>query len=140
MGSSAKGTKDSSLGLGQHMSLQEFPDEICGGVLATFGGRADLLNAPPVHYHDAIRDCQRLILIVGYEQGGGLELALELFYPCAQLFPDHGVQSPERLIKKENPGLYCERPGKSHALPLPPGQFGRKPVLETPKLHQSKQF
>ena len=126
--------------LDQHMSLQEFPDEICGRFLANLGRRADLLNSPPVHYHDAIRDRQRLILIMGYEQGRGLELALELFYPCAQLFPDHGIQSSERLIKKENPGLYGQRPGKSHPLPLAPGQFGRKPVLETPKLHQSKQF
>ena len=116
------------------MSLQEFPDEICGRFLANLGRRADLLNSPPVHYHDAIRDRQRLVLIMGYEQSGDLQLALELFYPGPQLFPDHGIQSPERFIKQKNPRLYGQRPGKSHALALAPGQFGRKPVLEPPRV------
>src|SRR6516164_453669 len=77
---------------------------------------------------------------MGYEKSGDSQLALELPYPCAQLFPDHGIQSSERLIKQKNPRLYGKRSGKSHALALAPRQFGRKSFLETPKLHQSKQF
>ena len=65
------------------MSLQGFPDEIRRGFLANFGRRADLLNPPSVHYHDAIRDCQRFPLIMGYEKSGYFEFALELFYPSA---------------------------------------------------------
>jgi hypothetical protein len=53
---------------------------------------------------------------MGYEQSDDLQLALKLFYPGPQLFPDHGIQSPERFIKQKNPRLYCKRPGKSHAL------------------------
>jgi hypothetical protein len=122
------------------MSLQEFPDENRRRFLANFGRFADLLNPPPVHYDDAIRDCQRFILIMGYEKSGYFEFALELFYPSAQLFPDHSIQSPERFIKQKNPRLNCKRPGKRHALALAPRQFGRKPVLEAPKLDQPKQF
>jgi hypothetical protein len=122
------------------MSLQEFPDEIRGRFLTNCGRRADLLNPPPVHYHDAVHDCQRLILIMGYEQSGDLELALELFYPCAQFFPDHGIQSPERLIKQENPRLYCERSGKSNALPLAPRTIRTEANSRSPQVHQSKQF
>ena len=68
------------------MSLEEFPDEIRRRFLGNFGRWADLLNAPLVQYHHAIRDRQRLILVMGYEKSGRFQLTLELLFH-ARNFP-----------------------------------------------------
>ena len=53
----------------------------------------------PIHDHHPVRDLEGLLLIVGDEQAGHLNLVVEAAQPLAELHPDLGVEGAERLVE-----------------------------------------
>ncbi|BDO10464.1 hypothetical protein KAM643c_40370 [Aeromonas caviae] len=98
--------------------------------------RAALDDGALVHQEDPIRQGQRLLLIVGHEDGGELEALLDLADLLAQAAADAGIQRRERLIQQQDPRLHHQRPGQRHSLALAAGELGWIAALEAGQLHQ----
>ena len=62
------------------------------------------------------------------------------FTQLAKFFPDHRVQSAERLVQQENTGFdrKCARQGNSLALPA--GQLRGQTVFESGQLNETEEF
>ena len=78
--------------------------------------RADLLDTPGGHDGDAIGERQRLLLIVGHEDGSETGQIVQVAQPAAQLDPDLGVERAERFIEQQHLGLGRKRPSKRDGL------------------------
>ena len=63
-------------------------------------GRPRLLHAASVHHDDPVRYLEGLVLIVGDEHAGQLDLIVELAEPGAQLLAHLGVERAERLVEE----------------------------------------
>ena len=64
-------------------------------------GRAELLHAPAVHHDHALRQRHGLYLIVGNEQAGDAQLAVQFFNFQPGLRAQFGVQVRQWLVKQE---------------------------------------
>ncbi len=74
---------------------------------------------PPLHHRHAVRDLQRLFLIVGHENGRDMDRVVQPAQPAPQFAPDRGVERAERLVEQQHARLDGERARQSHALALP---------------------
>ena len=95
-------------------------------------GRADLLDAALVQDGDAVGELQRLVLVVGDEDGGVAGRVVELAQPAAQLLAHLGVERAERLVEQQHPRLDRERAGQRDALALAAGELAGIAVLPGP--------
>ncbi len=98
--------------------------------------RADLLDAALVHHHHAVGQFQGLVLVVGHEDAGQVDLVVQAAEPLPQLLPHLGVERAERLVQQQHLRLDGQRPGQRHALPLPAGKLVRIAVGHALQLHQ----
>src|SRR5262249_27747627 len=58
-------------------------------------GRADLLDLAAIQHHDAVGELDRLLLVVGNEDGGVTGAVVDLAQPAAELAADLGVERAE---------------------------------------------
>ena len=93
------------------------------GCVVELVGRADLLDLAVGHHHDAVGDVHRLLLVVGDEHGGHVDLVVQPAQPGAQLLAHLGVERAERLVEQQHLRLDRERPGQRHALALAAGEL-----------------
>jgi len=85
-------------------TTEEAVDEGAGGLVVDLGRGADLLDPSGVHQHHPIRYLQRLLLIVGDEQAGDMQLVVQLAQPAAQLLAHLRIEGPKGSSKSNTLG------------------------------------
>ena len=114
----------------------EFRDERGGRPTVDRLRGADLLDPADVHDHDAVGKAERLLLVVGDEDGGDVQRPLEL----PQLFPHRQaepcVQVGERLVEQEDRGADDDRARHRYPLLLAARQLPGVAVPEAGEAHQ----
>ena len=78
--------------------------------------RADLDDHAVLHDRDAVADADRLIEVVGDENGGLAEVLGQLAELVLQLAADQRVERAERLIHQDDFGIGGQRAGEADAL------------------------
>ncbi len=105
-------------------------------LLVDFGGRRDLHQPAAVHHRDAVGDGHRLALVVGDDDEGQAEAALQLHQLELRLAAQLLVERRHRLVEQEHARPLDQRTGQRHALALAAGQFVRLAAAEAFELHQ----
>ncbi len=111
-----------------------------GRLVVDLRRRSDLLDATLVHHDDAVRELERLVLVVRHEQARDPELAVQLVEPVAELLPDACVERAERLVQQEDLRSRRERARERDPLPLSAGELIRVAVAEARELHELEQL
>ena len=86
--------------------------------------------APVVHHDDPVGDRQRLLLVVGDENGGDAELLLQRANVLAQARADLRVERRQRLVEQQDLRARRERAGERDALLLAAGKLVGKTAGE----------
>ena len=103
----------------------ELGDEGGPGALVELGRGRDLLEPPGRHDADPIAERERLLLVVGHEQGRRADADLDAPDLLAQLAADLGVERRERFVEQEDLGLDRQRASQRDALLLAAGELVR---------------
>src|SRR5918995_3825233 len=74
---------------------------------------------------DLVAHLYSFVYIVGDEDYGFLDLALDAKELVLQPVAVDGIHRPERLVHEHDWGVRCQRPRHPHSLLLPAGEFGR---------------
>src|SRR5207247_6665849 len=90
----------------------------------------ELLDTSLVHDRDAIGDAHRLVLVVGDQDGGEPELALQPLDLDLHVQAESLVERAERLVEQQHGGLDGERAGHGDALLLASGELAREAITE----------
>ena len=93
-------------------------------------GVGELLDVAVEHDRDAVAHGHRLFLVVGDEDEGDAELALEQLELDLHLLAQLAVERAERLVEEQHAGPVDERPGERDALLLAARQLPRLAVRE----------
>ena len=93
---------------------------------------------PCVHHRDPVGDVERLLLIVGDQHGGHVDLVVQAAQPGAQIGAHLGVERAEGLVEQQDLRIDGERARQRHALALPTGQLRRVAVLESAQARRSR--
>ena len=99
-------------------------------MLVDLDRRADLLDAALVEHGDAIGHRQCLVLIVGDEDEGDADLALDLLELDLHLLAQFQVECAEGLIEEQHLRAVHERPRERDPLTLAAGERRGRPVAE----------
>src|SRR3989441_80715 len=114
---------------------EEVHDERVGGVLEDLLGRARLLDVSVVHDDDAVGDLERLLLVVGDEHAGHVQLVVQAPEPLAELLAHACVERPEGLVEQEDLRFGGQRAGERHPLALPARELRGQRALVALELH-----
>ena len=104
-------------------------------LLVDLGGRADLLDPAVVEDGDPVAHRQRLVLVVGHEDEGDADVALQALELDLHLFAQLEVERAERLVEQEHLRLDDEGAGEGDALPLAARQLGGLAVAVLVEAH-----
>ena len=100
----------------------------------------DLDDLAEVHHRDPVADVPYDGQVVGDEDVGEGELALQIGEQVDDLRLDRDVEGRDGLVADDEPGTQGKGAGDADALPLAAGELGRKPVVvlgvEPDQLHQ----
>ena len=88
-------------------------------------GHVELFEMPSAHHGDAVGQAEGLFLVMGDEDGGDLDPALDGMQFFAQAHAQQGVQVAERLVQQQDLGFQHQRAGQRHALLLAAGKLRR---------------
>ena len=88
----------------------------------------------------AVGDLHRLLLVVGDEHRGHVDLVVQPAQPGAQLLAHLRVERAERLVEQQHLRLDRERAGQRHALALATGELRRVAVGELLEVHELEQL
>ncbi len=99
----------------------EAGDEQRIGTLVEILGSALLLDPAAVHHHHPVGHRRRFDLIVGDEDRGHAEFALDAADLGAHREPQPGVEVRQRLVEQQQVRPLDQRAGERHALLLPAG-------------------
>src|SRR5262250_554972 len=119
-----------------HRLTEEIAHEGGGGLFVERARRANLLDAPAVHHRDAVGEAERLDLVVGDEEHGDAEAALEELDFHAHLLTELRVEIAERLVEEEEIRLVDEGAAEGEALHLPAAQERARPLAEPAEADQ----
>ena len=101
---------------------------------------AGLFHLALVHEHELVGKLERLVLVVGDEQGGDVQLLVQAAEPAAQLLAHLGIERAERLVEQQHARLDRERARKRDALSLAAGEL-RGVTLGLPiELHEFQEL
>ena len=104
-------------------------DEQVGRVVEHLVGGAELLDDAGVHHREPVGQRQRLDLVVGDDDGGVAELALQHLQLAAHPLARRGVEVAQRLVEQQHRRVADQRAGQRDPLLLAAGQAGG-PQLE----------
>ena len=107
----------------------EVGDEIVGRPLVDLGRRGDLLDRALVHHRDAVGQDQRLFLVVGDEDRGEAEPALQAAHLELHGLAQLAVERAERLVEQQQARVEDDGAGERHALLLAAGELARQALL-----------
>ena len=93
-------------------------------------GRADLLDTALADDGDAVGEREGLCLVMGDEDGGQLQLMLELLEERAGLEAEPGIEVGQRFVQQQYLGACGHGAGQGHALLLPAGELTGAPFEE----------
>ena len=104
--------------------------------LVELARRRHLLEPAGVHHADAVGHRHRLFLVVGDDDEGGAEPALQLHQFELRALAQLLVERRQRLVEQQHLRPPRQRARQRHALPLAAGQLIGPPLLQTLELHQ----
>ena len=97
-------------------------------------------QAPEAHHADAVCQVEGFFLVVGHQDGGDAQLALDGFQRAAQLHPDFGVQSAQRLVQQQHFRLVSQGARQGNALLLPARELLGHAVAQPCQPYQVEQL
>ena len=103
----------------------EAGDVLGGGLLEDLLGGVELLDPPGAHDREPVAEGERLGLVVGDEDGGEAEAAVQLVDLGAHLVAQPGVEVAQRLVEEDELGPGDEAAGQRDALLLAAAQLRR---------------
>ncbi|KTC35890.1 hypothetical protein AO269_21055 [Pseudomonas putida] len=92
------------------------------GTFVGFEGRIDLHDAAALHDSDAVAHGHRLDLIMGHQNGGDTQLALDRPQLDVHFFAQLGIQVGHRFVEQQQVGTDRQSSGNRHPLALATGQ------------------
>ena len=92
-------------------------------ILVDVAGGADLLDAPVVEHREPVAQGQRLVLVVGDDDEGDADLALDRLELDLHLLAQLEVQCAQRLVEQQHPRAPDQRAREGDALTLAAGQL-----------------
>src|SRR5690606_24208123 len=120
-------------------AAQELINERIGRMVIDRFRAAILFHPAVVHHHHPVRHLQRLLLIVGYEHAGDVDVIVQASQPAPQFGTYLGIQRTERLIQQQYLGLHRQRPGERDTLALAAGQLRGQAVGGPVQLYHLQQ-
>ena len=118
----------------------EVGDEIVGRPLVDLGRRGDLLDRALVHHRDAVGQDQRLFLVVGDEDRGEAEPALQAAHLELHGLAQLAVERAERLVEQQQARVEDDGAGQRHALLLAARELPRQPLVVARELDQRQRL
>ena len=118
---------------------RKFITNSVAGMVEDLVRRAFLLDAALVHHDDPVGDLEGLVLVVGDEDAGDVDLLVQAPQPGAQLLAHLGVERAEGLVEQQHPRLHGQGAGERHPLALAAGELARVAVGHPVELHQLQQ-
>ena len=104
----------------QHVERVHVGDELTHVLVLRLGDdllrRADLDNAPALHYGNPRADLERLVEVVAHEQDGPTQRLLQREQLVLQALADQGIEGREGLVHQQDFGIGRERAREAHAL------------------------
>jgi len=97
-------------------------------LLVEGAGSVVLLDPAVEHEGDAVGHADRLVLVVGNEEGRDADTALNLANQVAHLHPQRGIELGQRLIQQQDLGVHHESPRQGHPLLHPARQLAHGPI------------
>ena len=86
-------------------------------------GCAELGNLSLMDNQDFVRERQRLLRVMRYNDRGQFEFSGNRLNPLLDRLLDHAVQRAERLVERQDLRFRNQRSGQGHSLLLPARQF-----------------
>ena len=120
----------------QVAQADERGNKLIGRALINMLGRAHLLNHTAIHDGNAVRNRQRLFLIVSHIYRRNADLALNLLDHIAHFHPELRVQVGQRFIHQQHFRLDNDSARKGNTLLLAAGQLSGHPIGKLIDLHQ----
>ena len=114
---------------------EEVRDEAVARPVIDLGRAVDLLHLPVVQHHHVVAERERLVLVVGDEDGGDVELPLQASQLAPHLLPQLAVEGGQRLVEQQDVGLEHDGAGQRHALLLPAGKLVRLALAVAAQAH-----
>ena len=105
-------------------------DELRLGLVVDLLGRADLLDPALAHHRDPVAHRERLFLIVGHEDEGDADLALDALQLELHGLAELEVQRAERLVEQQGARIVHESPRERDPLLLTTGELRGLPLGE----------
>src|SRR5258707_7257031 len=96
----------------------EFGGVTGGGVRVDFAGRSNLLERAVFQQGDAIGERHSFVLVVGDEEEGDAEFALQRFQLTLHLFAQVGVERGKRFVEQQEFWAIDKRAGEGDTLLL----------------------
>jgi len=118
---------------------EKFVNEGRGRVVVHGLRGAGLLDTRLVHDHDLVGDFERLLLVVGDEDGGEVHFLVELAQPAAQVLAHAGIECAEGFVEQQDFGFDGEGTGECHALALAAGELRGQAAFVAVELHEPEQ-
>ena len=91
---------------------------------------ADLLQLAEPHDRHPVGEHHRLFLVVGDEDGGGLEFALQALDLGSRVHPERGVEVRQRLVHQQHRGVAHHGAAHRHPLALAAAELRRAALEE----------
>ena len=101
----------------------EIGDEAVGRRVIDLAGAADLHDAAAAHDADGVAHRQRLFLVVGDQDEGDADLALQVLQLDLHVAAQLAVERGQRLVEQQHGRPVDQRARQRHALLLAAGQF-----------------
>ena len=112
---------------------EELGDEHVARAAVEVGGRAQLADHAVTHHADAVREDERLVLIVGDVDRRRLGVLLDPPYLGAEVLAQVAVERPQRLVEQQDAGSLGQRSTEGDALLLAAAQLVGQSFTETSK-------
>ncbi len=105
-------------------------------MLVQLVGRVELLESPGLEHRHPVAQIERLLLLVGDEDGRDPDPLDERPQLAPGALAQRRVQVGQRLVQEQHSRLPSERAREGHALLLPPRELLHAPPLEPLEAHQ----
>src|SRR5262249_3123678 len=116
----------------------EAGDEGGGRTVVELDGGADLLDAALAHDRDAVREDERLLLVVRHGDGGWAVPLVQAAQPDLHRLAELAVERAERLVHEEKVGLDHQGARQGDALLLSTRELMNGTAAKLRELHQGE--
>ena len=121
-------------------ATEEAGHEHAGRALVDGARGADLDDAAGAHHRHAVGHGERLLQVVGHEQGGLAQAAQDARQVDQELLAQRAVEAGQRFVQHQQARVRRQRARQRHPLRLAAGQGVHRPPAEAAQPHQLQQF